>query len=465
MSGIDGRLRALERRYQELERELSAPEAYQRRRAVQKLSQEQARLREVVETGRAWRAAEEAAGEAEEMRRHESDPEMVALAEEELQLQRAREQAAHERLRTLLLPTDPNDDRDVVVEIRAGTGGDEAALFAGDLFRMYLRYAERRRWSVEVLELQPLGRPRFQGGRSSRSTAAAPTRGSSSSRGVHRVQRVPETESQGRTHTSAASVVVLPEADEVDVADRRQRHQDRRLPEHRARRPERQHHRLGGAPHPPAHRAGGDLPGREVAAQEQGQGAAGAARAALRPRPGRAAARAQRDPPLHGGQRRSQREGAHLQLPAVADHRPPRRPHRPPAAQGAGRRARPARRATGAGRPGQAAPGGDPGGLTRPPILPAVSQPTLVEVVRLSTRLPVGAGQRSSPASTPSCSPPTAWGCVASTSTCSSTAPWGRTSWSRCEPCSAGGPRASRWPTWWASGSSTGGPSGSPPTC
>jgi peptide chain release factor 1 len=215
MGGIDGRLQALEERYQELERDLSAPDAYQDVERVQRLSQEQARLREVVETGRVWRRAEEAAAEAEEMRRQENDPEMVALAEEELRLQRDREQAAHERLRLLLVPTDPNDERDVVVEVRAGTGGDEAALFAGDLLRMYLRYAERRRWSVEVLDSNPSGNG-FKEVVFEVHGAAAYSRLKFES-GVHRVQRVPETESQGRIHTSAASVVVLPQADEVDV--------------------------------------------------------------------------------------------------------------------------------------------------------------------------------------------------------------------------------------------------------
>jgi peptide chain release factor 1 len=215
MGGIEGRLQALEQRYQELERDLSEPDAYQDVERLQRLSQEQARLREVVETGRVWRRAEEAAAEAEEMRRQESDPEMVALAEEELRLQRDREQSAHERLRLLLVPTDPNDERDVVVEVRAGTGGDEAALFAGDLFRMYLRYAERRRWSVEVLDSNPSGHG-FKEVVFEVHGAAAYSRLKFES-GVHRVQRVPETESQGRIHTSAASVVVLPQADEVDV--------------------------------------------------------------------------------------------------------------------------------------------------------------------------------------------------------------------------------------------------------
>jgi peptide chain release factor 1 len=216
VGGIEARLRALEERYQELEGELSAPDAYQDVDRLHRLSQEQARLREVVETGRAWRRAEGAAADADEMRRQESDPELVSLAEEELRVQRQREQAARERLRVLLLPTDPDDQRDVVVEIRAGTGGDEAALFAGDLVRMYLRYAERRRWTVEVLDSNPSGGHGFKEVVFEIHGAGAYSRLKFES-GVHRVQRVPETESQGRIHTSAASVVVLPEADEVDV--------------------------------------------------------------------------------------------------------------------------------------------------------------------------------------------------------------------------------------------------------
>ncbi|HEX3604673.1 MAG TPA: peptide chain release factor 1 [Candidatus Dormibacteraeota bacterium] len=215
MGGFDARLDALEERYAELERELSAPDAYQDVDRVQRLSQEQAKLRDVVETGREWRAAAAAAAEAEEMRRQESDPEMVALAEDELRVQRGREQAAHDRLQPMLLPTDPNDERDVVVEVRAGTGGDEAALFAGDLLRMYLRYAEGRRWNVEVLDSNPAGKG-FKEVVFEVHGAGAYSRLKYES-GVHRVQRVPDTESQGRIHTSAASVVVLPEADDVDV--------------------------------------------------------------------------------------------------------------------------------------------------------------------------------------------------------------------------------------------------------
>src|SRR4030088_449999 len=124
------RLRALEERYDELSVQLSAPDAFEDRDRVQRLSQEQAKLREVVEVGRAWREAQGAAREAEEMARAESDEEMRTMAEEEERAQRAAEHTAFERLRVLLLPSDPNDDRDVVVEIRAGTGVAEAELVA-----------------------------------------------------------------------------------------------------------------------------------------------------------------------------------------------------------------------------------------------------------------------------------------------------------------------------------------------
>ena len=216
MAGIDDRLRALEERFDEIGVLLAEPDAYSDRERVQRLSQEQARLREVVETGRAWRRAQQAAAEAADLQRHEADGEIVAMAAEEEALQRAAAEAAFETLRTLLIPTDPNDERDVVVEIRAGTGGDEAAIFAADLFRMYTRYAERQRWRVEMLTSSESGTHGFKEVVFEVHGAGAFSKLKFES-GVHRVQRVPETESQGRIHTSAASVVVLPEADEVEV--------------------------------------------------------------------------------------------------------------------------------------------------------------------------------------------------------------------------------------------------------
>src|SRR5487761_1788690 len=212
MESLEERLSAIEARFVELERELSDPEVYADQQRVQRISQERARLSEVVETARRWRAARAAA----EARRGEEDPEMLALFEEEERSQRQAAEDADTQLRSLLLPRDPNDDRDVIVEIRAGTGGDEAALFAADLLRMYGRYAERRRWSVELISSSP------SGGRGLKSAVVEVNGQGAYSRlkfesGVHRVQRVPETEAKGRIHTSAASVVVLPEPDEVEV--------------------------------------------------------------------------------------------------------------------------------------------------------------------------------------------------------------------------------------------------------
>ncbi|MBJ7610395.1 MAG: peptide chain release factor 1 [Candidatus Dormibacteraeota bacterium] len=213
---MDDRLRALEERFDEIGVQLAEPDAYSDIDRVQQLSQEQARLREVVETGRAWRAARLAVRESQEMQRNQSDADIVELAAEEETTQRALEERAQQHLRTLLVPTDPNDQRDVVVEIRAGTGGDEAAIFAADLFRMYGRYAERQRWRVELLEASESGTHGFKEVIFEVHGHAAYSKLKFES-GVHRVQRVPQTESQGRIHTSAASVVVLPEADEVEV--------------------------------------------------------------------------------------------------------------------------------------------------------------------------------------------------------------------------------------------------------
>ena len=190
MAGIDERLAALEARYTELQRELSEPDAFTDLDRLQRLSQEQARLRDVVETGRRWREAQRRLVDAEELARSERDPEMVSMAEEEARSLRDVIEAAHEHLRTLLLPRDPNDDRDVVVEIRAGTGGDEAALFAADLFRMYARYAERQRWRIEVLDQNETAGHGFKEIVFEVHGSGAYSRLKFES-GVHRVQRVP----------------------------------------------------------------------------------------------------------------------------------------------------------------------------------------------------------------------------------------------------------------------------------
>jgi peptide chain release factor 1 len=217
METLEDRLGALEARFEELEGELSEPGIYTDQARLQRVSQERARLIEVVETARRWRAARAAVAESVAALRQERDPEMMALFEEEERSQREVAEGAETELHRLLIPRDPNDDRDVIVEIRAGTGGDEAAIFAADLMRMYVRYAERRRWSTEVIELSPSGTHGVKSAVFEVHGHGAHSRLKFES-GVHRVQRIPETEAKGRIHTSAASVVVLPEPDELEVS-------------------------------------------------------------------------------------------------------------------------------------------------------------------------------------------------------------------------------------------------------
>ncbi|HEV8516156.1 MAG TPA: peptide chain release factor 1 [Candidatus Limnocylindrales bacterium] len=214
---IDARLAAIERESRELETQLARREVASDPDALRRLGRELARLQPIVAAFRELEATRTQLGEAREMRDRDADPALRDLAREEVeQLERA-EAEQLERVNLLLLPRDPNDERDVIVEIRAGTGGEEAALFAAELYRMYVHYAERRRWTVETLSVNETGlggirEVIFQvhgGGAYSRLKYEA---------GVHRVQRVPETESGGRIHTSTATVAILPEADEVDVA-------------------------------------------------------------------------------------------------------------------------------------------------------------------------------------------------------------------------------------------------------
>lgn len=208
-------LSELERRYEELDHVMADPEVATDPVKLTEYGRERAELDEVVAAYREYRALQRAISETETMAR-DDDREMAELAEEELkQLRQRREELLHQ-IRLLLVPKDPNDDKNVIVEIRAGTGGDEAALFAADLYRMYSRYAERHRWKVEVLSASETDGGGFReiifevNGKGAYSHLRYES-------GVHRVQRVPVTESQGRIHTSTASVAVLPEAEEVDI--------------------------------------------------------------------------------------------------------------------------------------------------------------------------------------------------------------------------------------------------------
>lgn len=212
----EDKLAEVESRYDELIAQLGRPEVATDPARLREIGREQARIEPIVEAFREWRELRAEIADTEGLLAESSDAEMRELASVELAALRERSEELEERLKELLLPQDPNDERDVIVEIRAGAGGDEAGLFAADLFRMYTRYAEARRWKVDVLSANDTG----VGGYKEvifevhGDEVYASLKWES---GVHRVQRVPQTETQGRIHTSTASVVVLPEAEEIDI--------------------------------------------------------------------------------------------------------------------------------------------------------------------------------------------------------------------------------------------------------
>ncbi|MCB0327300.1 MAG: peptide chain release factor 1 [Bdellovibrionales bacterium] len=209
------RLEEVEKKFENLAQKMADPDVLANTQLLNKISKEYADLREVVETYRAYKKVVRDLEDNRELSK-EKDPEMRELALAEIESLNPQKEDLEQKLQILLLPKDPNDEKNVLLEIRAGTGGEEAGLFASDLLRMYLRYAETKRWSVEVLSKSETGigglkevivmlegqavysQLKFEGG-------------------VHRVQRVPATETSGRIHTSAVTVVVMPEADEVDV--------------------------------------------------------------------------------------------------------------------------------------------------------------------------------------------------------------------------------------------------------
>ena len=207
------KLAAIEAKYSQIEARLAAPETYDDPAAVARLNKEQNELSPVVETYRSYLATRERLAQAEELL---SDPEMRELAQEELLQTNAELERLEGQLQLLLLPKDPNDNKNVIVEIRAGVGGEEAALFAHSLYRMYSMYAERSRWKTEVDSLSETELGGIKEISFTIEGEGAWSRLKFES-GVHRVQRVPETESGGRVHTSTVTVAVLPEMEEVDV--------------------------------------------------------------------------------------------------------------------------------------------------------------------------------------------------------------------------------------------------------
>ncbi len=201
--------------FQELERALGAPEVVADPERYKKLAKRHAELAEVVAEYAIFRSIQRQLADAQEVAK-DPDPEISALAAEEIEMLKGRLAASEHRLKTLLLPKDPLDEKNIILEIRAGTGGEEAALFAADLFRMYSRFAESQGWRVEVVSASETGTGGFKEIIASISGDRVYSRLKYES-GAHRVQRVPATESQGRIHTSAVTVAILPEAEEVDV--------------------------------------------------------------------------------------------------------------------------------------------------------------------------------------------------------------------------------------------------------
>ena len=210
------KLTTVERRYNEIDRLLADPEVSVDYSRVQKLAQEQASIRQIASLSVEYRKVLHELEETTALIREETDQEMAAMARQELEELEARRTEVEQDLRVALIPQDPNDEKNVVMEVRAGTGGEEAALFVADLYRMYSRYAQGQGWKIEIMDVSRTGIGGLKeivfmvrgGGAYSRLKHES---------GTHRVQRVPTTESSGRIHTSAATVAVLPEAEEVDV--------------------------------------------------------------------------------------------------------------------------------------------------------------------------------------------------------------------------------------------------------
>ncbi|KAA1297308.1 MAG: peptide chain release factor 1 [Chloroflexi bacterium] len=210
------RLSSLEEKYEELDKLLADPEVVMDYTKVQQYAKEQAAMREVVELAREYRSVTEDLREVTDMLHNENDPDLLAMAKEEQEALQIKHDQVEADLKLALVPSDPNDDKNVIIEIRAGTGGEEAGLFASNLFRMYSRLAQRLEWKLEVIDTKQTGIGGIKEVTFQVNGDQAYSKLKHES-GVHRVQRVPATESSGRIHTSAATVAVLPEAEEVDV--------------------------------------------------------------------------------------------------------------------------------------------------------------------------------------------------------------------------------------------------------
>ena len=210
------KVKLVEDRYEELNRLMADPEIVVDHTKVTECAQEQAEIQELVQTYRQYVALEAELADTRELVELEEDAEMREMAEEEVLRVEGEMETLYEKMRLLLLPKDPNDDKNVIMEIRAGAGGDEAGIFAGDLYRMYTRFAETQKWKSDLLNSNRTGVGGFKEVIVEIAGKGAYSRLKFES-GVHRVQRVPVTESQGRIHTSTATVAVLPQIDDVEI--------------------------------------------------------------------------------------------------------------------------------------------------------------------------------------------------------------------------------------------------------
>ena len=209
------KLKGIEERYIKIEHLLSDPDVMADQKKYQEYLKEHGELNKIVPVFREYEGAGEELKEAKELLK-DSDPDIRSMAKEEIPVLETRIAQLHEQLNVLLMPKDPRDDKNVILEIRAGTGGEEAGIFAGDLFRMYTRYAEAKRWKIEIIEKNDSAAGGFKEVVSMVQGKGAYSQFKYES-GIHRVQRVPDTETQGRVHTSAVTVAVLPEAEDVDI--------------------------------------------------------------------------------------------------------------------------------------------------------------------------------------------------------------------------------------------------------
>ena len=211
------RLERIEKRYQELDEQMSLPEVASDLKQLQALAQERASIEDLVTKYREYKATSKSLEEVKAMRIEGLDEEMTALVKQEIESLELQQDHLLQELKIALLPKDPNNEKDIIMEIRAGAGGDEAGLFAADLFRMYSRYAQTKGWGIDIISLNESGIGGFKEIIFEIKGKGAFSRLKYES-GVHRVQRVPTTESSGRIHTSTATVAVLPKAEEVDIS-------------------------------------------------------------------------------------------------------------------------------------------------------------------------------------------------------------------------------------------------------